>query len=311
MSNAAAMSPANDAALGQALAGAVATLTGAGVASPRLDARLLAARVLGWDQARVLARPEHAMTGAQRASFESLVRRRARREPMAHILGRREFWGLDFQVTPATLVPRPETETIVERALAHVDAQVDAGAGGRDAELAVLDLGTGTGCLLLSLLHELPRARGLGVDVSADALAVARVNAARLGLAGRAGFRDGDWAAGIAGRFDLIVANPPYIADGDFAGLEPEVAGFEPRLALSGGADGLACHRRLLAGVGRLMADGAALLVEIGAGQADAVTAIAASAASAASAGGHGLRVSAVHRDLAGHPRVLQANRIF
>ncbi|MFQ5763655.1 MAG: peptide chain release factor N(5)-glutamine methyltransferase [Rhodospirillales bacterium] len=276
--------------LGAWLADAADKLARAGVESPRLDARLLAGHGLGWDAARVLARPEHSLSAADGLGLDKLLARRERREPLAAITGRREFWGLDFAVTGATLVPRPDSETLVEAALASVPD--------RGARMRVLDLGTGSGCLLVALLSELPCARGLGVDASEAALAVARLNAKAQGLAGRARFRQGDWGAGIRGGFELVVANPPYVADPDFAGLAPEVARFEPRLALSGGADGLRCYRALAPWIGRLLVPGGRALVEIGAGQADAVAEILRR---------HGLRVVALHRDLAARPRVLEA----
>lgn len=280
--------------VGVLTAAAAGRLAEAGIASARLDARLLAARAFGVDAARLLAYPEWRPAPAMRRRFETLVERRAAREPVALILGRREFWGLDFQVTAATLVPRPETETVVERALACVGARERK----NDGELSVLDLGTGSGCLLLALLSELPNARGLGVDVSAAALRVAGANADALGLAGRARFTASDWGGDVAETFDLVVANPPYVADGDFAALEPEVSRFEPRLALAGGADGLDAYRALVPGLRRLLNPGARVVIEIGAGQADAVALMLES---------HRLAVSGVHADLAGRPRAIAA----
>jgi release factor glutamine methyltransferase len=281
--------------LGELTAAAAARLAEAGIDSVRLDARLLAAHAFGVTPARLIGHPEHRPTPAERHRFAALVARRAAREPIAYILGRREFWGLELRVSKATLVPRPETETVVELALGI--------AGGRDdGDLAILDLGTGTGCLLLALLSELPDARGLGVDVSAKALTIARANARRLGLAGRARFRISDWGERVGERFDLVVANPPYVADSDFAQLAPEVRRFEPRLALSGGADGLAQYRLLVPGLRRLLKPQASVILEIGDGQADAVEAI---------LEGHRLKVSGVRADLAGRPRAIAANTDF
>lgn len=275
---------------GPLTAAAAGRLADAGIESARLDARLLAAQAFGVDAAHLLAHPEWRPAPAMRRRFETLVERRQRREPVALILGRREFWGLDFQVTAATLVPRPETETVVERALA--------GVADRDADISVLDLGTGSGCLLLALLSELPRARGLGVDISAAALELARANADALGLGSRAHFRKSDWGGAVTETFDLVVANPPYIADGDFAALAPDVSRFEPRRALSGGADGLDAYRAMVPGLTRLLNPGSRVVLEIGAGQADAVTAMLKA---------QRLAVSGVHDDLAARPRAIAA----
>lgn len=261
----------------------------AGIDSARLDARLLAAHALGWDAARVMARPEHTPTPGQCAALAGLVARREGREPMTLILGRCEFWSLDFTVTPDVLAPRPDSETLIEAALA-------AAAG--DFQPTIVDFGTGSGCLLLALLREWPGARGLGVDVSDAALAVAADNARRLGLDGRARFQVSEWDGRVEGRFDLVVSNPPYIAERDFAAMAPEVARFEPRLALSGGADGLDCYRALGPAIVRTLAPNGRAFVEIGADQAETAGGVLRDA---------GLAVVAVHRDLAGRPRVIEA----
>jgi release factor glutamine methyltransferase len=282
--------------LGPVLAAAAGRLGLAGIESARLDVRLLAARVLGWDQARVMARPEYSLTMEQGQNLEALIARRERREPLAYITGGREFWGLEFLVGPDTLVPRPESETIIEAALESITDP--------KAPLTILDLGTGSGCLLLALLRELPNATGLGVDVSPAALAVARDNARALGLEGRARFEPSDWGGELdadEGRFGLIVANPPYVADGEFAGLEPEVARFEPRLALSGGPDGLDCYRAMTPQIARLLAPGGLALVEIGAGQARPVGVIFQQ---------QDLEISRVHDDLAACSRVVSASKV-
>ena len=286
--------------LGAVLKAASGRLVLAGIDSAHLDARLLACSVLRWDQARIMARPEHPLTPAQDQNLEALVARRENREPLAYITGQREFWGLDFTVNADTLIPRPESETIIEAALQTIPD--------RAAPLTVLDLGTGSGCLLLALLSELPNATGLGIDVSVGALETAKTNARALGLAARARFVQSDWAAGIdggvdgkEGRFGLIVANPPYVAKGEFAALEPEVARFEPRLALSGGADGLDCTRALAPQIARLLAADGLALVEVGAGQARPVGVIFEQ---------QDLSISRIHDDLAAIPRVIAVSKV-
>ncbi|MEM9684070.1 MAG: peptide chain release factor N(5)-glutamine methyltransferase [Pseudomonadota bacterium] len=235
-----------------------ARLRDAGVPEPRRETRLLLAHSLGLDPAAVIGHPERPVP--DREAFFALIDRRAQGTPMAHILGKREFWSLDFRVTPDTLDPRPDSEALIEAVLTRL-------ADRRDEPLSVLDLGTGTGCLLLSVLSELPVASGVGVDRSPAAAAVARDNARRLELSDRAHILAGDWTSALTGRFDLILANPPYIPSGDIDGLQVEVAQHEPRLALDGGVDGLDAYRRLSREVpGALAADGMAAF-EVGAGQ--------------------------------------------
>ncbi|MBW7849297.1 MAG: peptide chain release factor N(5)-glutamine methyltransferase [Rhodospirillales bacterium] len=272
--------------IGAALAALAGRLATAGIDSARLDARLLLAHAVGRDPLWIVAHPELALDAAARERLAALAERRERRQPIAQIIGEREFWSLPFRVTADTLCPRPETETLVEAVLASVSD--------RSAPLRLLDLGTGTGCLLLSLLSELPNARGVGVDCSAAALAVARGNADILNLAPRAEFVSGDWGRGLDGLFDVIVSNPPYIAENDIAELEPEVAAHEPRGALAGGIDGLDCYRRMAADVVRLLAPRGIAAVEVGVGQAEAVCAI------FTRAGANG---TAVRRDLSGVDR--------
>ena len=252
--------------VGDWTAAAAARLADAGVETARLDARLLMAHVMGGDVARVVAESRATVSADQLATLDRLLARRQAREPMSHILGRREFWGLDFTVTPATLTPRPDTETVIEAVL---DARPDKG-----APLRILDLGTGTGCLLLALLHEYPAATGLGIDVSADALAVAEKNAVALGLAGRATFDEGVWCQGVEGTFDVVVSNPPYIPDDDILGLMTEVSAYEPIAALRGGSDGLDAYRQISSELPKVMKQGAGVFFEVGDGQADAVAAI-------------------------------------
>lgn len=188
-----------------------------------------------------------------------MVRRREAREPVARILGRRGFWTLDLQVTPDTLDPRPDSETVVEAVLARTPD--------RSAPLRILDLGTGSGCLLLALLSELPKASGLGIDRSPGAAAAARANARRNGLDARARFAVGDWTSALAGPFDIVVSNPPYIERGAIPGLMPEVREYDPVAALDGGLDGLEAYRAILAGLPRLLASGALVAFELGQGQ--------------------------------------------
>jgi len=290
--------------LGETLAAAQGRLAAAGVETPRLDARLLAAEVLGWDQAKVIAENGYRLNTEQRRRLDALITRREAREPVAILTGHCEFWSLDFTVTGDVLIPRPDSETLIEAALTAMEEKSED--GNKDGALEILDLGTGSGCLLLALLSEWPGARGLGVDVSEAALAVAKGNATALDLNGRADFKLSDWDAavpkGVAGRFDIIVANPPYIAESEFASLEPEVARFEPRLALSGGADGLDCYRLLAPRLGALLAVGGRAFVEIGASQADAASGLFAAG---------GLNVRRVHKDLAGRSRVVEAENKF
>lgn len=264
----------------------------AGIDTARLDARLLVAEVLGVAPLKITTYPEMALSPEQAARLEAMAVRRAAREPISHILGRRGFWTLELEVTADTLDPRPDTEALVEAVLGAV--------ADRRAPLAVLDFGTGSGCILLALLAELPRARGLGIDRSEGALAVARRNAETNGLADRAKFRLGDWGRDLDERFDVIVANPPYIPDRDIAGLEPEVARYEPRAALAGGPDGLDCYRVLAPQIATLLAPGGVAGVEFGQGQAVAVAALFNEA---------GLAVTEIRRDLAGIERCLLATR--
>jgi release factor glutamine methyltransferase len=281
-----------DPTVGAALTAASAALAAAGIEAARREARLLIATALATDLSGVVGFPERRLDAAEASRLAGLVARRAAREPAARLLGRREFWSLDFAVSPETLVPRPDSESVIEAALAEISD--------RAAPLRLLDLGTGTGCLLLALLSELPAATGIAVDIATGAAATARDNACALGLDGRAGFLVGSWAAAIAGEFDLIVANPPYIASGAIAALEPEVARYEPRAALDGGPDGLAAYRALAGELPRLLAAGGRAFLELGAGQADAVTAVMEHA---------GLRRRALRRDLGGVVRCLVLSR--
>ncbi len=270
---------------------------GAGLETPALDARLLVQAAAGIDHARLIARPETGLHPAQVDVLLEMCRRRLSREPVSRILGRREFWSLPFALSPDVLDPRPDSETLIEAALASWPQQTARTGGGR-----LLDLGTGTGCLLLALLHEMPHCSGIGVDIDPAALACARTNAAALGLARRAAFICGDWLAPIGGRFDMIISNPPYIASAVIAELQAEVRRFDPRLALDGGKDGLNCYRRIITGLPAMMKAGGMVLLEIGAGQEHAIRWL------LAQAGLHHDPDRDTFRDLNGHIRGLRAH---
>jgi release factor glutamine methyltransferase len=260
------------------------------IESPELDARILIGQALGLDHAAVAAAAARQLSVAEQTAIAILARRRLAHEPIARIVGFKEFWSLRLRVTAATLVPRPETETLVEAALDAIARR-----GARSRPLRIADLGTGSGAILLALLSELPQAFGVGSDVSAAALAVARDNATRLGLR-RASFVACNMAAALRGPFDLIISNPPYIASGEIFGLAPEVRDFDPRAALDGGPDGLSFYRTIAAAASALLAPDGVLIVELGVGQADAVAALFA---------GAGLAPTQPRADLGGVPRAL------
>jgi release factor glutamine methyltransferase len=234
-------------------------LAQAGIDAAPREARLLLALVLGCQATRLAIEPNHQVTADEVAAYREVLARRCAREPFSHIAGTREFWGLEFRVGPAVLDPRPDSETLVEAVLARFPDH--------DAPLRVLDLGTGSGCLLLAVLSEYRRATGIGVDISEAALRIARDNASRLGSAARTRFVCSDWDAGLTRRYDLVLCNPPYIARGVIDTLAPEVVRFEPRLALDGGPDGLDAYRLLAPVLARRLGDGGAALVELGQGQ--------------------------------------------
>ncbi|PZQ50504.1 MAG: peptide chain release factor N(5)-glutamine methyltransferase [Rhodovulum sulfidophilum] len=244
------------------LAEGVARLSAAGVAEPARDARLLLARALDLAPGRLTLLLGDPLPAGAAARFAALLAERERRRPVSQILGTRAFWGRDFAVTADVLDPRPETETLVARALE--------GAPGR----RVLDLGTGSGILLVTLLAEWPEATGIGTDLSAAALAVAAQNAARHGVAARAELVETDWATTISGPFDVIVSNPPYIPEAEVADLAPEVRDWEPRAALTAGATGLEAYERIAAELPRLLSPGGRAYLEFGAGQGAAIAAI-------------------------------------
>jgi release factor glutamine methyltransferase len=260
----------------------------AGLDSPDLDARILAGEALGLDHSALAADAERALSQEEISNVAKLGARRLKREPVARIIGRREFWGLDLRVSPATLVPRPDTETVVETALAAVADRMN--------PLRIADFGTGTGAILLALLLELPNATGIGTDISTAALLVARGNAVHTGLAARSHFAACHYGAALRAPFDLIVCNPPYIASGEIAGLHPEVRDHDPRPALDGGISGLDGYRAVIADAHPLLGPKGILVVELGAGQAEDVAALMRSG---------GLTPEAPKPDLSGHFRAL------
>lgn len=270
-------------------------LTAAGIDNVRFEARLLLSRAAGLTIEQLIARGPDAAPAAVATLLRELTARRVRREPMAYILGEREFWGLPFTVSPAVLIPRPDSETVIETVL---DLLPD-----RSRKLRILDLGLGSGCLLLTLLREYPQATGVGIDASEAALAVARANAETLGVASRArllaaDWRQEGWTSSLEGPFDLLVSNPPYIESAAVEGLMPEVSAHEPRLALDGGADGLAAYRIIAAAAPRLVAAGGWAVVEGGEGQAADIAALFAAA---------GFSPRSPRQDLGGVDRVVPA----
>jgi len=228
--------------------------------NPRLEARLLLAHALGLTQNDLIRDPGREI---DTTAYETLLARRIAREPLAMIVGRREFWSLEFQVSPATLIPRPDSETLIEAALA-IFAR-------RPPPKRLIDLGTGTGCLLLALLTEFPAAFGIGLDLSPAAASLAKANATRLGLGDRSAFVAGNWTDAVSGQFDLVVSNPPYIPGPEIAFLMPEVARHEPRQALDGGADGYDAYRRIVPILPLHLEPNGAAVLELGQGQATLV----------------------------------------
>ena len=270
-------------------------LTAAGIDNARFEARLLLAQASGFTIEQLVARGTDEVPAAVAESARSLTARRVRREPMAYILGEREFWGLPFKVSPAVLVPRPDSETLIEAVLALMP---DCARAWR-----ILDLGLGSGCLLLTLLREYPQAHGVGLEASPEALAIAQENAGALGVADRARLLAGDWRRPgwierLDGPFDLVVSNPPYIASAAVPRLMPEVSSFEPRLALDGGAEGFDAYHTLIAASPRLVTAGGFMAVEAGEGQATEIARLFAAA---------GLMPRAPWKDLGGIDRVVTA----
>ena len=233
-----------------------------GIESAELDARLLVGAVLSLDLTGLITAAHRQLTPDESMRLEEFAQRRLKGEPIARLLGHKEFWGLPLQLSPATLVPRPDTETVVELALEMLRAD-----GALSRQLRIADLGTGSGAILLALLSELPNAQGFGTDISQAALQTASTNAANAGLATRATFIACDYASGLSGPFDLIVSNPPYIRSADIADLAVEVRQYDPPAALDGGADGLSAYHALIPQAACVLAPGAALVVEVGKGQ--------------------------------------------
>jgi release factor glutamine methyltransferase len=273
--------------LAQAQANARAALRAANIDTADMDARLLLEAATGLDRVTIMMAPETLLNADQAARLRALTEQRLLHEPMAYILGKREFRSLEFITPHGVLIPRPDTETLIEAAL-------EAAPNAR----SILDMGVGSGCILLSLLHALPEAEGWGVDQSARALETTAENARRLGLSARVHLAASDWGAALDRRFDLVVSNPPYIPAADIETLAPDVKDFEPRAALDGGADGLAAYRIIARQLPQLLAPGAVAALEIGWDQSDAVVRLLTLA---------GLRDVVVRKDLAGRDRVVLA----
>lgn len=265
----------------------------AGIDSPEADARALIGHVLRLTRAQLVSQSDRLLEAREAAALSALAARRLRREPVSRILGRKEFWSLTLQISPDVLDPRPDTETIVEDALDYV-----ARSGRRMEKLRILDVGTGSGALLLALLSELPNAIGTGTDISPAALDIARANAESTGFAARCGFVACHIADSVQGPFDLVVSNPPYIAHGAIAALDPEVRDYDPLIALDGGADGLDAYRAIAGEARRLLAPGGHLFMELGSGQETSVRALFTKV---------GLSVGAARADLGGIARSLGA----
>lgn len=263
-------------------------LEAAGIDTPVLDARLLLEAGAGVSRLEIVTDPRREMSDAQVGAVNALTKRREAREPVSHILGRKHFWTLDLEVNADVLTPRPETEFVVE---AGLQATLPA-----DAPHRILDLGAGSGAIIFALLRDRPNATGIAIDISEGALEIARRNAEALGVADRLEIRQNDWAKDLDERFDLVVSNPPYIRSSDIEGLAPEVARFEPRLALDGGEDGFVAYRIIAAALPRLLKPGATFALEVGLGQAEGVKALVEAA---------GLTTDEPRRDLAGIPRVV------
>jgi len=269
------------------LARAIEQLKDAFVDTPQLDARLLVGHGLGLDRAQLLSQSQRVLTDSERTILDALILRRSQRESVARIIGAREFWSLNFGLNEATLEPRPDSETLVEAVLSF-----------SPQPSRILDLGAGTGCLLLSLLHERPNATGLGIDINPRAVEQATANALALGLGTRVHFRQGNWTAGITEEFDVIISNPPYIPATNIPSLMPEVRDYDPILALDGGADGQDPYRFLIPQLAHFLIPQGLVALEIGIGQALYVADLFKQA---------GFQNIAIHKDLGGIERCVTA----
>jgi len=262
----------------------------AGVDTPELDARLLVEAVLGMDQTDLITKSQQEITAAQKNMLDDMIARRLKQEPVSRILGTRAFWKSDFKISPATLDPRADSETLVEAVAKHAD---------KNQSLTILDLGTGTGCLLLSILQELPHATGTGIDISADAITIAKENAESLDLTKRSNFMSIDWNDLPSQKpFDIIISNPPYIALTEKGNLAPNVRDYDPATALYGGDDGLDCYRDIMRLMPKILKPDGLIFFEIGSTQAEAVKGI---------AGQNNIIMLHTYLDLAGHDRCLVA----
>lgn len=272
-----------------------------GVQTPELDARLLVCAACGLSHETFIAEPGRALNDREMALIAQYRERRAGHEPVSRILGEREFWGLSFALSPDTLDPRPDSETLLAALLELIREGGDAG-----RSLSLLDAGTGSGCILVSALRELPGAHGTGCDISPDALASARANAERHGVGARAAFIRGEWLDAMKGRFDYVVSNPPYIPSDEIDGLSPEVARFDPRRALDGGGDGLDCYRRIAARLADVLAAGGWAVFEVGDAQHEAVLELLRSAGLGRGPGG-----TRLYRDLSDKVRCVAVRARF
>jgi release factor glutamine methyltransferase len=277
-----------------------AQLASAGIEEAGGDMRRLAAGALGISSADILRAPEHVLSDAQLEVLRAYAARRRRREPVSRILGERDFYSRTFAISPATLDPRPDSETVVATAL-----EIAREEGWTAQPVRILDVGTGSGCLLLTLLSELPQATGLGTDICTAALAVAAANARRLGVAQRASWQQANGLENIAGPFHVLVTNPPYVRTADIAELQPEVRGFEPVAALDGGPDGLAVYRALVPRVVDVIAPGGWVVFEVGHDQADRVVALLGSPGT-----GMDMARIRIRRDVAGRRRCVAARTL-
>ncbi|MDX2028058.1 MAG: peptide chain release factor N(5)-glutamine methyltransferase [Alphaproteobacteria bacterium] len=265
-------------------------LAEAGVDNPLLDSKILVSHALGLDRVDLLMQAERLLSADETIRVQALITRRCRREPVARILGEREFWGLPFGLNEATLEPRPDSETLIDKALPELHGR---------SGLSLLDLGTGTGCLLLALLHELPGAVGIGIDAAPRAIEQALANARRLHLDDRAIFRVGNWLDNVDGLFDLIISNPPYIPRQDMVTLMPEVREHDPALALDGGEDGLQVYREIIPRLPKFLKPNGFVVFEVGQGQAADVARL------FQQSGFYGVRI---HEDFGGVERCIRAS---